>query len=153
MEVKDLVKKYLPTVNIMQLATSKNDQPWVCTLHYYHDDELNFYWISTPERRHSQDIKTNPKVSITVLVHENTPDEPYVIGISLEGIAEHIGTDMEDGVVEAFQNKHDKDSEFMRDVKNGTNPHQFYKFTPKNIVMFNNKDFPDNPRQEWSLNK
>lgn len=57
----------------MQLATAVNDQPYLCTVHYYSDDNLNFYWSSKPFRRHSGEIEQNPKVSTYVLIHENTP--------------------------------------------------------------------------------
>lgn len=34
MNPKALVKEYLAATNIMQLGTSVDNQPWVCTVHY-----------------------------------------------------------------------------------------------------------------------
>ena len=88
MTTEELIKQYVPSKNIMQLATSVNDKPWQCTVHYFSDKDLNFYWISTKERRHSQDIEQNSSVSGYVLIHENTAQEKYIIGLSFEGTAE-----------------------------------------------------------------
>lgn len=89
-DVKKLIKKYLQSKRVMHLATSVNNRPWVCNVHYYTDDDLNFYWISTLARRHSMEIEKNQNVAITIKVHEDTSDEQYVIGLSAEGKAELI---------------------------------------------------------------
>lgn len=150
--IEALLKEYLPTINVMQLATSANNQPWVCTVHYYSDDQFNIYWCSTLERRHSQEIKQNPKVAAAILVHENTPVEKYVIGISVEGTAELVGGQVDEAILNGYAQKHHTSSSFVENVRSGKEPHKFYKLSPSNIVMFNNKDFPDNPRQEWNPN-
>lgn len=151
MKPEELVKKYLPTVNIMQLATSSNNQPWACTVHFYSDENLNLYWISTLERRHSQDIKLNPKVAATIMVHENTAEEDYVIGVSIEGTAELLAEKIDDATVQAYISKLSMDTAFMAKVKAGKDAHKFYRLTSSKIVIFDNKDYPDNPRQEFSI--
>ena len=151
MQVEELVKKYLEQINVMQLATCSDDQPRACTVHYYSDENLNFYWISTLARKHSQDIKQNGKVAAAVLVHENTPSENYVIGISVEGVAELIGEHLDKKIGNGYVAKLGKDSNFLPDIASGKNPHKFYRLTPSKIVLFDNKNFPDSPRQELKL--
>ena len=90
MDLKQLIKDNLKTTRTMSLSTSVNNKPWTCTIHYYSDDDFNFYWISTPQRRHSQEIAQNPNVAVAIKIHEDTPDEKYVIGISAEGTAKLI---------------------------------------------------------------
>jgi uncharacterized protein YhbP (UPF0306 family) len=148
---EELIREYLPMVNVMQLATSVGNQPWLCTVHFYNDDDFNLYWISTPERRHSQEIAHNNKVAAYMLVHENTPEEDYVIGISIEGTAELIGQEVDGVIDKAYAKKQDKDPQLMADIKSGKNPHRFYKFTPTKFVIFDTKNIKGNPRQEWSL--
>jgi uncharacterized protein YhbP (UPF0306 family) len=148
MDVKQLVKGYLDQTHTLQLATSENDQPWVCTLHFYADDGLNIYWISTEARHHSQQIKNNHNAAATILVHENTPQEDYVIGITMAGQAEYIGERVEDHIGQAFLEKHRKDPGLLTDISNGKNPHKFYRLTPSKIILFDTKNFPDNPRTE-----
>lgn len=149
-KAKDLVKEYLPTKNIMQLATCADNKPWVCNLHYFSDDELNIYWFSEPERRHSLELKENPNVSAVVKVHENTPEEDYVIGITVEGTAEEV-TEFDNEVLEGFRIKHNKSDNLIEEVKSGKKSSKLYKLTPKNFVLFSNKDFPGDARQEWSV--
>jgi uncharacterized protein YhbP (UPF0306 family) len=148
MNPTELVRQHLAQAKIMQLATSADDQPWVVTVHFYADDELNLYWISTLARRHSQAIEQNSKVATTILVHENTAEEPYVIGITIEGVAELIGETPDETVGQGYVAKLNKDDNFLADIASGTNPHKFYRLKPTKIVLFDNKNSPDNPRQE-----
>ena len=152
MNAEELIRKYLPTIHVMQLATSVQDQPWVCTVHYYTDKDLNFYWISTPGRRHSREIERNQKVAATVMVHQNNPAENYIIGISVEGTVEFLGQEIDHAIADAYASKLDKPTNLIPDILSGKNPHKFYKLKPTNFVMFNTKDFPDKPRQEWKPN-
>jgi uncharacterized protein YhbP (UPF0306 family) len=87
MEVPDLVKKYLPQKQVMQLATTGGDQPWICNLHYISDDSLNLYWLSKNDRRHSLEIIKNPKVAATVAI--KFPEHP-VVAVSVEGDAAEL---------------------------------------------------------------
>jgi uncharacterized protein YhbP (UPF0306 family) len=150
-QLRDVVKQYAQSINIMQLATSVNDQPWACTVHYYSDEDLNFYWVSTLVRKHSQDIAQNPKVAAAILVHENTVEERYVIGISIEGKSELIGENVATQIGQNYIQKLGRDQSLLSDIATGKNPHKFYKLTPTKIVLFDSKNFPENPRQEMVL--
>lgn len=151
MKPEDLVKEYLPMHRVMQLATSAANQPWACNIHYYSDDDLNLYWISTTDRRHSQDIAQNPQVAATILVHEDAPGENYVIGVSIEGKAELIGQNIDEQIAGDYINKLAKDPSLIKDIASGKNPHKFYRLKASKIVLFDSKNFPDNPRQEVTL--
>lgn len=151
MEPKAIVSKYLPLINIMQLATSSDDRPYLCTVHYYSDSELNLYWTSMLERNHSKEIARNPRVAAYVLVHENTPAEDYVIGITFIGKAELIGREIDEETASSYAAKLRDDPSFVRKVKDDTTPFKFYKLTPERIILFNNKDFPEEPRQVIDL--
>lgn len=151
MQAEELVRQYLRAVKIMQLATSINDQPWICTLHYCSDKDLNLYWISTLVRKHSKDIEQNPKVAATILVHENTPKEQYSMAISIEGTAELIGEKVNQEIGQSYIQKLGKEQSLLTDIANGKNLHKFYHLTPSKIVLFDNKNFPDDPRREVLL--
>ena len=152
MSVEDLIKQFVPTINVMQLATSSNDQPWVCNLHFFSDENLSMYWLSTPQRRHSEEIAKNPKVSAALKVHENTPREDYVIGISFEGMASVVEErKLKQQLATGYGKKLGISDKFLSEVLSGENPHQFYCLKPSRIVLFDNKNFPGTPRQEWNL--
>jgi len=135
----------------MQLATSFNDQPWACTVHYYSDTDLNLYWISTKEREHSKHIAQNPNVAAAVLVHLNTSEERYIIGISVQGKAELVDEQLPRDLGQNYIQKTGRDPSLLSDIASGKNPHKFYRLTPSKIVLFDTKNFRGNPRQEWVL--
>ncbi len=150
-EIKKLLHDHLKKARVMQLATSVNNKPWACTLHFYSDEDLNFYWISTPVRRHSQEIEKNPNVAIAIKIHEDTPTEKYVIGIAAEGIAELLSENEIEKIGNKYVDKLIKDPSILNDILSGKNPHKFYRLKATNIVLFDTKHFPDNPRQELQL--
>lgn len=145
--IEELVKGYLPKFNIMQLATSADNQPWVCTVHYYTDENLNFYWISDENRRHSKEIHSNPQVTSYVLVHEDSSSEQYVIGMSIIGRAEAV-QDPDQQIVDGYLKKLNK-TRFVDNALSSEHPDKFYKLTPSKIILFDTKNLSGNPRQEW----
>jgi uncharacterized protein YhbP (UPF0306 family) len=151
MDPEALIRQYVEQARIMQLATSANDQPWACTIHYYSDKDLNIYWVSTLEREHSKNIAQNPKVSAAILVHEDTPDEQYVIGMSLEGEVELIGEQVPEEIGQSYIQKLGRPPTLLRDIASGKNPHKFYRLKPSRIVLFDTKNISGNPRQEITL--
>lgn len=151
MDLKKLIQEYLAGARLMQLATSANDQPWVCTIHFYSDEDLNIYWISLPDRRHSKEIAQNPKVAATMMIHDDKPNEKYIVGISVEGTATLASEEDIEKIGESYISKLGKDTSLVDDIKAGSNPHKFYKITPLKIVLLDTKNFPDNPRQEINL--
>ncbi len=151
MDLKKLITDHLKTARVMQLATCVNNQPWACTVHFYSDDDLNFYWASIISRRHSEEIEQNPQVAIAVKIHEDTPEEKYVIGISAEGVAELIDNDEIKKIGDQYISKLDKDPDLVTDILSGKKPFKFYKFIPSKIVLFDILNFPDDPRQEINL--
>ena len=151
MELRELIKDYLKTARVMQLATSVNNQPWVCTVHFYSDDDLNFYWASMITRRHSIEIEQNPKASIAVKIQEDTPEKKYVIGISAEGTAELLNIEEINKIGDQYIKKLDKDPNLIADILSVKKPFKFYKFTPSKFVLFDVLNFPHDPRQELIL--
>jgi uncharacterized protein YhbP (UPF0306 family) len=86
LQIDILIKKYLSKSRMMQIATVDNGQPWICTVYYVEDEDLNLYWLSLPTRRHSQEIEKHNKIAIAVPVKFDKP----VVGIQAEGTAEAI---------------------------------------------------------------
>lgn len=151
MDLRKLINDHLRTARVMQLATCANNQPWVCTIHFYNDEEINFYWASSPTRRHSLEIEQNPKVAIAVKIHEDTASENYVIGISAEGVSELVSDNELENIGNQYLTKFGEKQENIKDILGGNNPHKFYRFKSSNIVLFDSLNFPDNPRQIYKL--
>jgi hypothetical protein len=135
----------------MQLATITDGQPWVVTVHFYADDELNLYWLSKKSRDHSQHITQNSNVATTIMVHENTPGEDYVIGITIQCKAELLAPPLGKEITNQYVNKLLKDPSLIDVANDPDGTEGFYILRPEKIVLFDNKDFPNDPRQLVTL--
>lgn len=150
MDARELIRQYLAQCRIMQLATTDGNTPWVCNVHYYADGDLNIYWISTETREHSKHIAHNPNVAAVLMVHADTAEEPFVIGLSVAGQAE-LAPDVMSTIGAAYVEHTAKPQALFDKLTSGDNPHQFYRLKPTKFVLFDTKNFPQEPRQEVSL--
>jgi len=123
----------------MQLATVHDGKPWIATVYFVTDDELKVYWLSWPERRHSQELAEQVNVAATVVVKQDQP----VIGVQFEGIAEEV-TDLKTikEIMKLYVAKYNKGEKFYDAVVSGTNKHHIYKLTPDDISLFDEVTFP-----------
>lgn len=145
MDPQQLIDEYLPKQHMMQLATCINGQPWCCTVYFVHDDKRNLYWASLPARRHSREIEQNSKVAVAIPIKHAKGEK--VVGIQVEGTAEMLQPSESNRlIIEAYACKFGRDAEWVDDFTAGKNQHQLYKLTPQNFVLFDDVNFPDNPR-------
>jgi len=147
---QELIEKYLSEARIMQLATVRDDQPWICSLHFAADDESNIYWITKPTARHSQEIADNPNVAIAIAFKTDRP----LIGVQTEGTAEIVeDPDLLKSAMERYIERQGTDRAFADQIIAGTNEHKLYKFTPKLFSLFDQVNFSDQPSQEWVIDR
>jgi uncharacterized protein YhbP (UPF0306 family) len=66
MNPKDIYPDILKDIKLMQLASVRDNKPWMCNVWYVMDEDHNVYWISRETRRHSLEIKDNPHVAATM---------------------------------------------------------------------------------------
>lgn len=85
MELKETIIKYMEGHNICTLATSKEDVPHASTVEYANDG-LTLYFFTSPTSQKIAQIKTNPKIALTI--DEDYLDWMKIKGIQLEGEAE-----------------------------------------------------------------
>ena len=147
MSPQELIIKYLDEARIMQLATSLHDRPWCCTIFFAVDNAHHLYWISLPEREHSQDIGQNPYVGGAIVVpHEY--GQP-VRGVQFRGSARQVTDPAEiTSLAVAYQDRYNKPT-LAQDILSGKSPHQLYQMKPELYVLFDEVNFPQDPRQEW----
>lgn len=61
------VHRILDTNRYMVLATVGPDRaPWATPVYFAHEDPHAFWWVSSPDSRHSSNIAAHPSVAITV---------------------------------------------------------------------------------------
>lgn len=91
MEEKQILKHitdFLTDRYQMTIATS-GEHPWIATVYYSLDSNLNIYFLSNPETLHCQQIALNPQVAVSIC---DSPQNPSVQkkGVQLFGVAEQV---------------------------------------------------------------
>ena len=81
---KELVR-FLKSQNLMALATG-GKTPWICSVYYVIDKDLNFYSVSAPDSKHCRDIEKNKKVACCIY-DSHTPNSELKVGVQFQGIA------------------------------------------------------------------
>ncbi len=147
-KLRDLIANYLKEAKLMQLATSVNGQPWVCSVWFAADRNLNIYWFSSATRRHSEEVAENPKVAGAIALPQTPKDTPR--GVQFQGIAELLTrkTDIAKAVL-AYAGRVFTIDKIGDLIKNKN--HHFYRIKPTKFVLFDAVNFPDSPRQELIL--
>ena len=146
MNVEQTIRDYLPDIIHMSLATSKDNKPWVCELHFCYDDDLNLYFRSLASRRHSQEISSNPNVAGSMVTQHTLDDK--LRGIFFEGTAQQIETDAERASVIKYFKRIGADEAAVEEAKD-PNGHQFYKITVSKFYIFDSREH--SPGQKFEL--
>jgi uncharacterized protein YhbP (UPF0306 family) len=87
-QIRKLILEVLEGGYLMSLGTSDKGGVWVADVIYVYDGDLNIYWMSDPEVRHSQAILEDPQVAGTITVGSGSHGQN--IGIQFSGRAEKI---------------------------------------------------------------
>ena len=150
MKLKKLIEDYLKEAKLMQLATAEDNQPWVCSVWFAADKDLNIYWFSSTSRRHSKEVMENQKVAAAIALPQTPKDTPR--GLQLQGVAEQV-TSKKDvrKAISLFVSRIFTKEQITNFMKLAGNPHKFYKIKPTQFVLFDAVNFPDNSRQELNL--
>lgn len=128
----------------MQLATISKSKPWVCSLYFVVDDDLNFFWLSLPTRRHSQEIESDSNVAIAVVIKQPQP----VVGIQAQGKAQAVNdAKVVAKIMPGYVDKYGNGKDFLDNFLAGKSQHVLYRFTPTELVLFDEVNFAENPRQ------
>lgn len=85
--LRDLIAEVLSKGYLLSLATNDDGGVWVADVIFVHDDDLNIYWMSDPEARHSRAIVENPQVAGAITASGPGEDN---LGIQFVGTAEKI---------------------------------------------------------------
>jgi uncharacterized protein YhbP (UPF0306 family) len=132
--LQDTVIGYMQSdVRTLQLATVANDRPWIATVYFVADEEMNIYWLSWPGRRHSRELLVNPNAAAAVVVKTDPP----VIGVQLEGKVELVADkDLVQKVMTLYIEKYQQGHKFHDNFLAGTNQHAMYRLRPDTIMLF-----------------
>lgn len=147
MDVEQTIRDCLAEVLHMSLATTKNDKPWVCEVHFAYDDDLNLYFRSLPARRHSQEIADNPNVAGNIVGPHGINDQPR--GVYFEGRAEML-EDVDESHP-AFKSLSQRLNTSRDIIEEGLQPdgHKFYKITVSDFYLLDARESNQKYHLKW----
>lgn len=148
MDVEKTIRQYLPQVVHMSLATSKDNKPWVCDVHFAFDEDLNLYFRSLTLRRHSQEIAENSNVAGNI-VTQHFLNQPGVRAVYFEGTAKMLEAgDEQQKAFETLSKRLQLGDEILEEAQRPYG-HQFYKITVENFYLFDS--YTSKPSQKYEL--
>ncbi len=147
MNIEATIRKYLPQVIHLSLATSSHDRPWVCEVHFVYDDDLNLYFISIPARRHSQEIAANPHVAGNIVTQHHL-GQP-VRGIYFEGTAQLLpNVNVKHPAYLLYDQRFDNGAWLLEELQSKTG-HRIYQITVSDFYLFDS--YASKPGQKFHL--
>jgi uncharacterized protein YhbP (UPF0306 family) len=151
MSIKELIREYLSQAKLMQIATSINNQPWVCSVWFAADEDLNIYWFSSETRRHSLEVARNKHVAGTIVLPQTPKDPPR--GLQFQGTAQLIEDQPTiDKAILLYQDRIFSKDIIMELMNDNTKPHRFYILKPIQFILFDAVNFANTEwRQELNL--
>ncbi|MDB5178744.1 MAG: hypothetical protein JWN01_687 [Patescibacteria group bacterium] len=147
MNTEQIIRQYLPQIVHMSLATSKDNAPWVCEVHFAYDNDLNIYFRSLPSRRHSQEIAASPRVAGNIVRQHALGEMP--VGVYFEGTAKLLGAGEEQATARTCLQERLQLSDKLLDDAQRPDGHQFYKISVSTFYVFGK--FDDNGAQKFEL--
>ena len=142
MDLRKLVQDYLIQTHMLHLATVHDDQPWSATVYFASDIDLNLYWLSSTNTRHSQNISKNSKVSGSIVLPHTYGNK--LRGLQLQGNARQLFDEEANQGFNVFKTK-------FWVVERPGDTHSCYQLKPSNFILNDEMNFPDDPIQELKL--
>ncbi len=126
----EIAKQILSEIMYITIATvSKDGQPWNTPVYSSFDEDYNFFWISSPLSQHSQNIKENNNIFLTV--YNSTASEGTGRGVYVKAKAFELNDPVEiEEALKYIYGRKDKPPRPTDDFMNH-NPRRVYKATPE----------------------
>jgi len=147
-DLRSLIIDYMERQKLMQLATVDNGNPWVCNVWYGFDDDLNIYFFSATNRRHSIEAEKDNRVAGAMAL-PHTPED-VARGLQFEGTSEKLTNKDDIAKARSVYEGRIFDAKTIDDlIAHKERPHAFYKIAPSKFVLFDVENFPEDSRQEF----
>jgi nitroimidazol reductase NimA-like FMN-containing flavoprotein (pyridoxamine 5'-phosphate oxidase superfamily) len=97
-DLSHIAKPIIDSNFYLTLGTAdENEHPWVSPLYYAVNDYKKFYWVSSPEAKHSRNLLARSQVSIVIF--DSRADIGAGQAVYMLGVAEEVaGNDLEPAV-------------------------------------------------------
>ena len=96
--LNDLARTIIDSNRYMALGTADRDgRPWVSPVWFASEDYKHFYWVSSPDARHSGNIAVRPEIAIAIF--DSTVPVGGAQAVYMSGRAEELtGSELERGI-------------------------------------------------------
>jgi nitroimidazol reductase NimA-like FMN-containing flavoprotein (pyridoxamine 5'-phosphate oxidase superfamily) len=92
----------------MTLGTAdESGRPWVSPVWFAHSGYREFFWVSSPDGRHSRNLESRPEVSIVIFDSRVAPGDAEAVYVSAS--AEELAGEELDAGIEIFSRKSQSD--------------------------------------------
>lgn len=147
-KVKKLIIDYLAEARLMQIATVNGTKPWVATVWYANDKQLNLYFVSRRSRRHSMELVKNLNVAGTIVKPHVEGSGEKVRGLQFEGTGKECSNKEFKLADELYRAKFPSAARVPPAMEGTANMiATFYTIKPARFVLFDEVNFPEDPRQ------
>lgn len=132
-----------------QYLTIASDN-WASPVCYTFDQNYNFYWVSMPSSRHSQNIAKNNQISIAIFDSHQSVDTG--VGLQIEGTAQKLGISDYLKILKLYFGRNYPFGKISLSFKKllDNKTYFFYKLTPT-TVWINNPDSESDERVKVNL--
>lgn len=145
------VLQILKKAKLMQLATSVKNQPRVSNVWFGFDKRLNLYFMSGKDILHSKELKKNPKVAGSVAVQKFAVPGKAVMGITFQGKCREIPKSQAREAYRFYLRSPGKTMIPLKEILSGKSRRRLYKVVPEVYMLFDEIDFPEQPRHTLRL--
>jgi len=153
-DLEDLVRNYLHQGQLLHLSTQSNEGLWMCHVWYaIGSDYKELIWTSNYSRRHSKEIRHNTAVAGGVVAIELDGLGQDVRGLSFQGQAEELTGD---NVIDAYDHYAERrpnvrDMFSPADIQAGETDNRMYKVDVKRFALWDEVNYPQDPKQELTF--
>jgi hypothetical protein len=142
MDLTKIAKKTISECLYLNIASiTPSGSPWNTPVYYTFDNNFNLYWYSDKNSIHSENIRNNQEIFITIYM----PDEKSP-GIYIEAIAFELSTEEEISNLSMRDNTKYDPKEFLRE-----SPLRMYKAIPSKVSISTPETA--NKYKEWWVDK
>ncbi len=127
--LKKLVLETLDRGYLMSLATQDSAGLWACDVIYIHDDDLNIYWMSDPNARHSRSLEFDNNIAGTITISNSAGEDN--LGVQFLGVAEKLAGARFDLIVKHFLKRKKIVPPSSANLEAILDGDLWYKLTPK----------------------
>ncbi|HEY5383108.1 MAG TPA: pyridoxamine 5'-phosphate oxidase family protein [Candidatus Paceibacterota bacterium] len=144
MDASEKAKEIIEKIIYITIATaSKEAEPWNTPVLAAYDEQYNFYWTSMANTQHSQNIRVNPKVYLSIFDSTVKPGEAGGVYVKASAVELSDPAEIERAVALVYKRKN-KPIKMVEEFL-GESPKRIYKAIPEKFWINLDVDIKNNP--------